>query len=217
MRRRAERAARYNTGRWVSPCDYPASSSFSSLPAQPQACQTAFSIRHGQVVVHVHNNRDLDQALDALAKQAGSGKFSISQRAVYSAASCLHSTANVDPVVQKQAFSPGLFANVAFIILNLLNGFSGVPFTDLRPAMLACRSRLSTESVKYINSLNESYKFARHFSTIQASNMASRIRAELNVHGWLAASGLSTSPVRTKPKAPDRPLACGSLFRKRFR
>ena len=94
-----------------------------------------------------------------------------------------------------------LFSDAASEMLNALNWKIGTPFDNLRPAMLSRRSKFSQNSVNYINSLNDSYKFGRHFSGMKSQHMIRQVLAELSEHGQLLQSGLATLPPQADKKA----------------
>jgi len=71
---------------------------------------------------------------------------------------------------------------------------------------------LSASSVTFINDLNESYKFSRHYSMTKSFFMVRQIMAELNSHGTLQSSGLSTVPPSKRQRIfPGTPPGIWSL------
>ena len=135
MQARARRAARFNTfGNGVSPrC---------ASHVASQNRRTAFTVRHGNIVIHVHDRLDLDHAFSTLAKQVSLGN---------------HFSGSVDT-----SDKHGMFADATSSLHNVFDSYSGASNKNLRGAMLSCRDFLDRSAVNWTNRLNDANKFARH-------------------------------------------------------
>ena len=166
---------------------------------------SAATVRHGNLIVHVRDIKSLGAVFAELANATpqvaptcsfyGSPPHLYQQLAGYSGPLVMASSSILPPTCSSQ------LSDASSQMLNILNGKYGFPFDCIRPAMLACRHRLSAASVTYINGLNDSYKFCRHFSAVKARHMNNQVMLELNHHSTFLASGFSTRPPGARQRA----------------
>jgi len=170
-----------------------------------RAVSSAATVRHGNLIVHVRDINSLGAVFAELANATpqvaptcsfyGSPPHLYQQLPGYSGPLVMASSSILPPTCSSQ------LSDASSQMLNILNGKYGFPFDCIRPAMLACRHRLSAASVTYINGLNDSYKFCRHFSAVKARHMNNQVMLELNHHSTFLASGFSTRPPGARQRA----------------
>ena len=165
-----------------------------------RAVTSAATVRHGNLIVHVNDISSIGTVFAELAKATSHTATSCSFYGPQPIASA------TDASVPQSLFAT--LSDASLQMLSTLNQLSGVPHDNLRPAMLSCRSRMSAGSVTYINGLNESFKFCRHFSKMKSIVMNRLVRLELNSHGFFQASGFSTLP----PQASKFPVTPPGTF-----
>ena len=122
---------------------------------------TAVTLRHGNLVAHVHHIHDLEAAVVALANASsqGSGLYG--------------------PLPNQSALeSNGVLATAAKLALN---GLSASPGQSLHQAVAAGRQSLNPASKKWLEQLNGANAFLKHNSDVAILHNCSRIVSEFAI------------------------------------